>query len=64
MPDTDLVQSLADDLAAAIRQRDAADPDAPAWEAEARARWLERLIAVLQEPDPERSDERPRREPH
>ena len=48
MIDLELYESLTDELRSAIRLRDAADPDAPPWEAEAHARRRERMIdAVL-----------------
>jgi hypothetical protein len=47
MIDNELYQSLADELQAAHRQREAADPDAPAWEADAHASRIEQLIRAL-----------------
>jgi hypothetical protein len=40
-PLLDLVADLVD----ALQQRDASEPDAPAWEAEARIRRIESLLA-------------------
>jgi hypothetical protein len=47
MIDIELFHSLADELQAALRQREAADPDAPVWEADAHARTIEQLIGAV-----------------
>jgi hypothetical protein len=47
MIDIELFHSLADELQAALRQREAGDPDSPAWEADAHARRIGLLIGAL-----------------
>jgi hypothetical protein len=55
----DVVHRLSRELCSAARQAEAGDPDAPAWEAEVRARQLLAGIATMTVLRPGRAEDQP-----